>query len=45
MFSPSGAKFFQKIENYNFPRFFSFFLSFLYHFFKIFASSGGIDEK
>ena len=39
MFSSSGAKFFQKIENYNFPRFFSFF-SFPYHFLKNFASSG-----
>jgi len=48
MFSSSGAKIFQEMENYNFPRFFSFVyhvLSFLNHVFIIFASSGGIDEK
>ena len=41
MFSSSGAKIFKKMENYKFPRVFFIF----YHFFIIFASSGGIDEK
>ena len=37
----------QKMENYNFPRAFLFFIIFFifYHVFIIFASSGGIDEK
>ena len=52
IFASSGAKIFQEMENYNFPRvffmFLSFFFIFFYHFssfFIIFASSGGIDAK
>ena len=45
IFASSGAKIFQEMENYNFPRFFPFFYHFFKHVFIIFASSGGIDEK